>query len=215
MLDSLPYVWYTEDGFFSSCVPAWGVPVWVLQVRAGNFPGLSGIIRAEFGGPIPSQPTRGHRPFVKYKMIGTFLMIVTKAAIGTQIALFLSVVIATGGYASELVYTPFNPSFGGNPLNGSILSDQAEKQKRFKEPSSSLTSKTTLEQFQESLERQILNTIARNMTQNIVDSNGNVVPGTFEFGDFQLSVNNSDPSMFTIEIQELNGNSTTVEIPKF
>ena len=36
--------------------------------------------------------------------------------------------------ATELVYTPINPSFGGNPLNGTWLLNNAQAQNDFDDP---------------------------------------------------------------------------------
>src|SRR3974390_2577099 len=36
--------------------------------------------------------------------------------------------------ATSIVYTPVNPSFGGNPLNGPVLLNSANAQNRFKDP---------------------------------------------------------------------------------
>jgi curli production assembly/transport component CsgF len=38
------------------------------------------------------------------------------------------VLSATTAFAGQLVYTPTNPTFGGNPLNGSFLLQQAQTQ---------------------------------------------------------------------------------------
>jgi curli production assembly/transport component CsgF len=40
--------------------------------------------------------------------------------------------------ASQLTYTPVDPSFGGNPLNGSFLLQSAQTQKRFPFPTEDL-----------------------------------------------------------------------------
>lgn len=42
--------------------------------------------------------------------------------------------------AGQLLYTPVNPSFGGNPLNGSNLLNSAQAQKRFPLPTAGLPS---------------------------------------------------------------------------
>jgi curli production assembly/transport component CsgF len=38
------------------------------------------------------------------------------------------VFFATTAFAGQLVYTPTNPTFGGNPLNGTFLLQQAQAQ---------------------------------------------------------------------------------------
>jgi len=46
-----------------------------------------------------------------------------------RLTLIVAGVLATGAaYASELVYQPVNPSFGGDPLNGNWLLSQATAQ---------------------------------------------------------------------------------------
>ena len=46
-------------------------------------------------------------------------------ALGTLLA---SLLLSTGASATELVYTPVNPSFGGSPLNGAWLLGNAQAQ---------------------------------------------------------------------------------------
>ena len=50
--------------------------------------------------------------------------------------------------ATEMVYTPINPSFGGNPLNANMLLSKAQAQNKHKAPS---IEKGYAEQFQDSL----------------------------------------------------------------
>ena len=61
-------------------------------------------------------------------------------------------------YATELVYTPINPSFGGNPLNGNFLLQKAQLQNNHK---AEVTDKTFVDKFREALERNIINTLTR------------------------------------------------------
>ena len=42
-------------------------------------------------------------------------------------------VFSTSTFASQLVYQPINPSFGGNPMNGSMLMSKAQAQNKHKE----------------------------------------------------------------------------------
>lgn len=61
--------------------------------------------------------------------------------------------------ATELVYTPVNPSFGGNPLNGTWLLNSAQAQNDHKDPdlAERTTSRTTaLQRFTSSLESRLL-----------------------------------------------------------
>lgn len=62
--------------------------------------------------------------------------------------------------ATELVYTPVNPRFGGNPLNGSWLLANAQAQNNEKDPDLedrlSRTGTTALQRFTSQLESRLL-----------------------------------------------------------
>lgn len=58
---------------------------------------------------------------------------------GTSVAAALSagalaVLAANPATAGQLIYTPVNPSFGGNPLNGSYLLSKAQAEKSYPLP---------------------------------------------------------------------------------
>ncbi|KHL69934.1 MULTISPECIES: curli assembly protein CsgF [Pseudomonas] len=69
--------------------------------------------------------------------------------------------------ASELVYTPINPSFGGNPLNGGWLLGNAQAQNDHSAPGSGLgagyTGTTALERFTSQLESRLLSQLMTNI----------------------------------------------------
>jgi hypothetical protein len=47
----------------------------------------------------------------------------------------VTLALASGpAFASQLIYTPVNPSFGGNPLNGSYLLNKAQAENRHQAP---------------------------------------------------------------------------------
>lgn len=94
--------------------------------------------------------------------------------------------------STELVYVPLNPSFGGSPLNNSLL-NSAQAQDKHKDPSASqaargLQEKTRLQQFNEILERSILSQLSSAATSGIIGSNGRLVPGTVQTGNFTISI---------------------------
>jgi curli production assembly/transport component CsgF len=113
-------------------------------------------------------------------------------------------------HAGELVYTPVNPSFGGNPLNGSYLLGSAQAQNHFKEP---LTQQSQLQQFNDTLQRSILSRIASAVSGNIVDKNGKLIPGEFDTGDFHVSITDLGGGILRIVTTDKNsGTSTEFEI---
>ena len=95
-------------------------------------------------------------------------------------------------HATELVYYPLNPSFGGSPLNGPVLLNSAQAQNKHTDPSSSssrlLTAKTPLEQFNETLERSILNRLASNASAAISGPGFGLQPGSVETGNFLIDI---------------------------
>jgi len=70
--------------------------------------------------------------------------------------------------ATELVYTPINPSFGGNPLNGTWLLNNAQSQNDYDDPD--LKSRTTttgtsaLERFSAQLQSRLLGQLLDNIS---------------------------------------------------
>lgn len=93
--------------------------------------------------------------------------------------------------ATELVYVPLNPSFGGSPLNSHLLST-AEAQNRFKDPEETARGlgqdKTPLQQFNEILERSILSRLASAATSSVIGSSGELVPGTVQTDSFVIDI---------------------------
>lgn len=84
--------------------------------------------------------------------------------------------------ATEMAHRFVSPSFGGNPLNGAFLLNQANEQNNFKDPTvvgkAATLQKSEIERFKDSLQRAILNQVSRTTTQNLFDENGNIQLGS-------------------------------------
>ncbi|SFH00932.1 curli production assembly/transport component CsgF [Pontibacter chinhatensis] len=119
--------------------------------------------------------------------------------------------------AQDLVYTPKNPAFGGNPYNYSWLQSSAQSQDKLKDPnatSGSGINRDPLEDFKSSLNRQILNELSRKLIANQFGEDG-VTPGSYTLGDYQIDVTEG-PGGVNIEIVDIGtGNRTTVTIPYY
>ncbi len=61
-------------------------------------------------------------------------MNVSRWAITATTAIFVST--SACAFASEMVYHPVNPTFGGNPLNGSFLLSTAQDRAKAQSPAS-------------------------------------------------------------------------------
>ena len=110
--------------------------------------------------------------------------------------------------ASELVYTPNNPSFGGNPLNGPVLLNQATAQNEFKEPTTS-SEQTALTQFNTMLQSAILSRVSSAVTSSIVSTDGSLIPGTVETTDFRISITNLQSGLLQIVTTDKTTGQTT------
>lgn len=116
-------------------------------------------------------------------------------AVGTPALVLLAVLAACphSAPATELVYQPVNPSFGGNPLNGPVLLNSAQAQNKHKDPDAAANSptaglnQTPLQQFNDMLERAILGQLATAATGGVF-SNGKLIPGTVETGNFKINI---------------------------
>lgn len=113
--------------------------------------------------------------------------------------------------ASELAYTPINPSFGGNPLNGPVLLNQATAQNHFTEKSTSASSSSTtaLTQFNSMLQSAILSRVSSAVTSSIVGTDGKLVPGTVETTDFSITITNLQTGVLQIVTTDKNTGQTT------
>ncbi len=70
----------------------------------------------------------------------------------------LALTLAPICHAGQLVYKPLNPSFGGNPLNGSFLLSKAQAQNKHK---ANLEQKSSADKLKESIERAYINKIVK------------------------------------------------------
>jgi curli production assembly/transport component CsgF len=113
--------------------------------------------------------------------------------------------------ASELAYVPNNPSFGGNPLNGPVLLNQAQAQNHYVEKSSSsgASGQTALTQFNSMLQSAILSRVSSAVTSSIVGANGQLVPGTVETTDFRIAITNLQGGLLQIVTTDKNTGQTT------
>ncbi|WP_104098655.1 curli assembly protein CsgF [Stutzerimonas kunmingensis] len=117
-------------------------------------------------------------------------------ALGTLLA---SLLLCTGASATELVYTPVNPSFGGSPLNGAWLLGNAQAQNSKKDPdaidrSSLLEDQSALDRFTSQLESRLLGDLLSGVTDGKT--------GTVTTDDFIVRVYNGDAGMLIVEITD-------------
>jgi curli production assembly/transport component CsgF len=130
----------------------------------------------------------------------------------TGIALALAIAPCNAG---DLIYVPINPAFGGNPLNGTFLLNEANAQNTYEDPraAEARLQQSALEQFNQSLQRTILNRIASAVTGNVVDAGGNLIPGTIETSDFTIDIVDLGGGVLEITTTDkLTGQSTVFQV---
>lgn len=124
----------------------------------------------------------------------------------------LLLMCATTAQATELIWSPVNPSFvGGDPLNGSFLLNNAISQDNNKDPSAS-TSNNRLDSFTDNLNSSILSLLSARIVNKAFGSE-ELPTGTFTVGDFKVTVTDNITNL-NVVVQDIpNKNTTTINIP--
>ncbi|WP_316862582.1 curli assembly protein CsgF [uncultured Cohaesibacter sp.] len=126
--------------------------------------------------------------------------------------------------SSELIYTPVNPTFGGNANNSSHLLSIASAQRTATasdaedDSSSSSTSdsdsdSTTADLFVSQLQSRLLSALASQVTEAIFGDNPQE-SGTITFGDTEISFNQSSSSISLTITDFTSGTVTNIEVPQ-
>lgn len=118
--------------------------------------------------------------------------------------------------AQDFVYTPKNPAFGGNPLNFQWLQSSANSQNEFSESQQSPFDRDPLADFEQSLQRQVLSQITRDIvgSQFGLDSDFSE-ESRFEFGEFTIEVIPGTDGVNIRIFNILTGDETNITIPNF
>jgi len=115
--------------------------------------------------------------------------------------------------AQEIVYKPINPSFlGGNPFNASWLLSNADAQNDFQEDTTGFEEKSELEQFTESLNRQLLNQLSRDLFQQEYGDTGLTI-GTYTFGSLVVDITPTTGGLSINIFDTTTGEQTNIIIP--
>jgi curli production assembly/transport component CsgF len=141
--------------------------------------------------------------------------LISKAFLISTVA---SSLVVGNAMATEMVYTPINPSFGGNPANGSVLLGSSQATSKHKDTSglggsSSLMNQSPLQQFNDTLERSILSQLASSATSKVIGKDGKLIPGNVETGNFRISIIDlGNGSLRITTTDKTTGGSTSFEV---
>ncbi|QDF77241.1 MULTISPECIES: curli assembly protein CsgF [Shewanella] len=119
------------------------------------------------------------------------------------VAALLMGTLSPNSQATQLIYTPVNPNFGGSYLNGSYLLANASAQKDHK-GGSGYTPPSALERMASSLE-------SRLMSQLFNDA-ANGGEGYLKTTDFEIQVVNEDGMLLVHITDLLTGETTVIEV---
>lgn len=118
-------------------------------------------------------------------------------------------------YAQNFKFQFKNPGFGGHPSNFHYFINTAEAQKGDFEEESSPFRRDPLSDFQQTMQRQMLSQLSRNLVRGEFEGIDLSQEGVYDLGDFTVEV---IPGLDKISIQimdQLSGERTQVEIPRF
>jgi len=118
--------------------------------------------------------------------------------------------------ATELVYVPTNPVFGGSPLNASGFLNAAQVANKHKEPVAPTPANakpSPLQQFADLLERSILSQLSAAATSGVMGPGGKLQPGSVETGNFRIEIVDAGGGVLTITTTDkTTGASTSFQI---
>ena len=127
------------------------------------------------------------------------------------LAALAGTVVSTPASASELVYTPNNPSFGGNPFNSSHLLGIANAINRYTDPKA-VTSSDPAQQFLRTLQSRLLSTLASQIT-DVIFGEGAQESGLIKFGEQEISFSRGLNEVTLTIFDATTGTTTEIVVP--
>lgn len=109
------------------------------------------------------------------------------------------------GFASQLIYEPVNPNFGGNPLNGNFLLQNAQSQDDHQDPARPedlYEQPSALDRFTDSLETRLLN----QLLTDIGDGNS----GELVTDDFIVQIVDNDGQLTVLITDRSTGDKSEI-----
>jgi curli production assembly/transport component CsgF len=117
--------------------------------------------------------------------------------------------------AQKFVYEPKNPAFGGSYLNYSWLLQSAEAQKDFETTTPDRFSRDPFQDFQQSLQRQILSQLSRELIFNRFRDLDLTREGRFDLGDFIVEIMPGLDGLSIRVFNVLTGDESVITVPAF
>lgn len=115
--------------------------------------------------------------------------------------------------AQQLTYKPINPAFGGNSYNYTWLQNSATAQNQHIKSNKGNKGKSALNSFSESINRQVINNITRNLFGSSFED-GNFTPGVYNFGSLYIEISESSEGLLFSILDTETGEQTEIIIPE-
>lgn len=118
--------------------------------------------------------------------------------------------------ASDLVYEPVNPSFGGNPFNSAHLLGLADRQNKHKDSGGfgmgSLQGNSAAEQFVRNLQSRMMSSLAQQVNDAIFGENASE-SGRIVFGDQEITFERGLEGVHLVIVDHAAGSTTEITVP--
>jgi curli production assembly/transport component CsgF len=124
-------------------------------------------------------------------------------------SLLATFALAVSAQAGELIYTPVNPSFGGSPLNGSQLLNNANAQNKYEKKEEK---QSQAELFAKQLQSRLYSALAGQITDAIFGENAQE-SGTVQFDDQIIQWSQGLDSVIVTITNQSTGAVTVIEVP--
>ena len=116
-------------------------------------------------------------------------------------------------FSQDIVYKPINPFFGGDTFNYQQLLASANAQNSFEEDAGfSFDQPSDLENFTESLNRQLLNSLSQDLFQQQFGDEA-LSEGTFVFGSLVVEISPTGSGLSVNILDTTTGEQTQITIP--
>ena len=136
-------------------------------------------------------------------MISRILMIVV-----------ILVLLVAPAFSQQLVYKPTNPAFGGDTFNYQWLLSSAQAQNKLEEGGRGGFEANPLDDFENNLNRQILNQLSRKVIDDIFGE-GSLQDGEFEFGTLKINIASQADGINIDIVNSKDGSKTNIVVPYY
>ena len=131
--------------------------------------------------------------------------------LGVGAALLITAVPAS---ATDLVYTPNNPTFGGNPFNSSHLLGVANAQNDYRDPRSAAANSSQADLFARQLQSRLLSALSSQLVDAIFGENPQE-SGTITFGGQTVNFIRDLENVTITIVNDATGEETVIVVPTF